>query len=227
MHLKDTVIQSWTEQGCKSLANFWKTWSLEWVYLHSEKCSDDTDHCQKGSVTGVFSELNEYRSSIKTVSDQYSHICIRPVRVGLIQIRIYKSVSDPLPNVLLCWVFRIWVPSADFPQWKMSASDHALYKRWTGSDNTTQFLLSRSSKRLSTKHYDTQWRIFPLKLTDRLQQNDADHFLQISDVKTLLLRSIVLQCGLSASILKLVMILIAKLPWGSDTCANQCFFQGL
>ena len=80
------------------------------IYLHNKKCSDDTDHCQKGSVTGVSSKLNEYRSSIKTVSDQYSHICIRPVRVGLIQIRIYKSVSDPLPNVSLCWVFRIWVP---------------------------------------------------------------------------------------------------------------------
>ena len=60
----------------------------------------------KGSVTGVFSELNEYRSSIRTVSDQYSHICVE-----LIQIRIYKSVSDPLPE---CFVFFFFGSETDF-----------------------------------------------------------------------------------------------------------------
>ena len=33
----------------------------------------------KSSVTDVFSELNQNRSSIGAVSDQYTHICIRPV----------------------------------------------------------------------------------------------------------------------------------------------------
>ena len=32
----------------------------------------------KSSVTDVFSELNQNRSSIGAVSDQYTHICIRP-----------------------------------------------------------------------------------------------------------------------------------------------------
>ena len=33
----------------------------------------------KSCVTDVFSELNQNRSSIGAVSDQYTHICIRPV----------------------------------------------------------------------------------------------------------------------------------------------------
>ena len=36
----------------------------------------------RSSVTGVFSELNQYCSSIRTVSDQYAHTCIRPVRIA-------------------------------------------------------------------------------------------------------------------------------------------------
>ena len=62
--------------------------------------------------TGVFSELNQYRSSIRTVSDQYAHICIRPVRTACLRAvfaeliqscrtdtdPIYSSVSDPLPK---------------------------------------------------------------------------------------------------------------------------------
>ena len=66
----------------------------------------------KSSVTGVFSELNQYRSSIRTVSDQYAHICIRPVRTACLRAvfaeliqscrtdtdPIYSSVSDPLPK---------------------------------------------------------------------------------------------------------------------------------
>ena len=77
--------------------NFWGR------VLHSQK------FC---SVTGVFSELNQYRSSIRTVSDQYAHICIRPVRTACLRAvfaeliqscrtdtdPIYSSVSDPLPK---------------------------------------------------------------------------------------------------------------------------------
>ena len=36
----------------------------------------------KSSVTDIFSELNQNRSSIGAVSDQYTHICIRPVRIA-------------------------------------------------------------------------------------------------------------------------------------------------
>ena len=62
----------------------------------------------KSFVTDVFSELNQYRTSIGAVSDQYAHIfCIRSkwhVFVALIQRcrtdtdTIYSSVSDPLPK---------------------------------------------------------------------------------------------------------------------------------
>ena len=72
----------------------------------------DTVPLPKSSVTGVFSELNQYRSSIRTVSDQYAHICIRPVRTACLRAvfaeliqscrtdtdPIYSSVSDPLPK---------------------------------------------------------------------------------------------------------------------------------
>ena len=37
------------------------------------------------SVTGIFLELNQYYSSIKTVSDQYAHICIRPVQIACLR----------------------------------------------------------------------------------------------------------------------------------------------
>ena len=48
--------------------------------IHSQKCSDPIRcRCQKNSVMGIFSEPNQYRSSIGTVSDQYAYVCIRPV----------------------------------------------------------------------------------------------------------------------------------------------------
>ena len=64
----------------------------------------------KSSVTGVFSELNQYRSSIRTVSDQYACICVRPVWIACLRAvfveliqscrtdtdPIYSSISDPL-----------------------------------------------------------------------------------------------------------------------------------
>ena len=46
----------------------------------------DTVPLSKSSVTGVFSELNQYHSSIKTVSDQYTHICIRPVQIACLRV---------------------------------------------------------------------------------------------------------------------------------------------
>ena len=60
-------------------------------------------------VTGIFSELNQHCSSIRTVSDQYAHICIRPVCLRAVFVKliqscrtdtdpIYCSMSDPLPK---------------------------------------------------------------------------------------------------------------------------------
>ena len=43
----------------------------------------DTVPLPKSSVMGVFSELNQYRSSIGTVSDQYAHI--RPVQIACLR----------------------------------------------------------------------------------------------------------------------------------------------
>ena len=84
-----------------------------WV-VHSKKCSDPIRfRCQKVLLRAYFRNvLNQYRSSIRTVSDQYTHICIRPVWIACLRAvfaeliqscrtdtdPIYSSVSDPLPK---------------------------------------------------------------------------------------------------------------------------------
>ena len=46
---------------------------------HSQNFLIQYSSLPKSSVTDVFSELIQYRSSIGAVSDQYTHTCIRPV----------------------------------------------------------------------------------------------------------------------------------------------------
>ena len=49
-------------------------------------------------VTGVFLELNQYRSSIRTVSDQYAHICIRPVRIACLRATLVEMIRSGLQH---------------------------------------------------------------------------------------------------------------------------------
>ena len=72
----------------------------------------------KSSVMGVFSELNQYRSSIGAVSDPYAHICIRPVWIACLKAvfveliqscrtdtdTIYSSLSDLLPKSFVAFL---------------------------------------------------------------------------------------------------------------------------
>ena len=87
--------------------------------LHSQKCSDLIRfHCQK---ILLLAELNQYCSSIRTISDQYARTCIRPVWKSIskgcfcrtdtevqnwyIQIRFtvhYQTRSDSKRRILLC-----------------------------------------------------------------------------------------------------------------------------
>ena len=82
----------------------------------------DTVPLAKNSVMGIFSEPNQYRSSIGTVSDQYAYVCIRPVWTAclraafveliaaeLIPIRFTVQYQTRCQKVLLRFWVQIWI----------------------------------------------------------------------------------------------------------------------
>ena len=111
----------------------------------------------KSSVTDVFSEPNQNRSSIGAVSDQYTHICIRPawiaclrdVFVELIQScrtdtdTIYSSVLDQLPKRCVAFLGRVLIQNAGFccVEWHSTIYGETI-STWNGvNGNLSQTIL--------------------------------------------------------------------------------------